>query len=90
VYRIIGSETMRESRFTRRLRAEQDRETRQALLLVVLDARFGAAAAAEFAAAVRAVADVETLAQLQRVAILCATLDEFRSALTRAGQTYAH
>jgi hypothetical protein len=77
IERIIGSEAMRESRFTRRLRAEE----RRASLLDALDIRFGAAAAAEFADAVNAIEDGETLAQLHRLAIRCATLDEFRAAL---------
>jgi hypothetical protein len=71
---------LRESRFTRRIRAEVRRET----LLEVLEERFGAASAAEFALAVSAIENLEILIELSRLALRCTQLAEFRTALQTA------
>jgi hypothetical protein len=81
IERIIGSEVMYESRFLRRVRQEGALETRRADVLQALEVRLGKSAAEEFAAAVGAIDDLETLGQLHGVAIRCANPDEFRTAL---------
>jgi hypothetical protein len=81
IERIIGSEAMHESRFLRRAREEGYLEARRAGILQALEIRLGTSAATEFAAAVRAIDDLEILSRLFGLAVGSATAEEFRAAL---------
>ena len=84
---LIGREKMRESKFGRELREEGREEGRLATLhqavLDVVEGRFGAEATTEVEPLVNALADVNELARLHRLAVISANLAEFRTALVR-------
>ncbi len=82
VERILGSDVMiRESKLVRKIRNEARLEQLHSDLLLVLRGQFGNAAAAELAASVNAVNDLDLLEQLLQQAINGVSLEAFRAAL---------
>jgi len=85
---IIGREKMRESRYSRELRAEERLATRRLDVLKVLSKRFGPASRADIEAALGDVTDFDELGQLLLLAADCVSLNDFRKSLPkqRAGR----
>lgn len=78
---IIGREKMRESRFYREVIEEGKVLARREALLETLQERFGTAVRDELEPAVNAIEDTAELSHLQRLAVGCSRLEEFRAAL---------
>ena len=76
---------MRDSVFFQEVFAEGkelgELDARRASVLEVLQARFGEQAAAPFAATLAKIENLDVLSSLHRMAIRCASLDEFEAAL---------
>lgn len=81
VVRIIGRQHMKESPLYQEIMEEGAVNARRADIRTVLEERFGAEAAAQFAEAVGAIDDIEELARLLRVAAGCRHVSEFRRGL---------
>ncbi|MBA4065369.1 MAG: hypothetical protein C0501_16985 [Isosphaera sp.] len=79
LFRVEGA--MIESPVLEKWFRQRDVETRQAVILEVLDAKFGPVPP-DVSAAVRVVKDEDRLKDINRVAVTCASLDAFRQALT--------
>jgi hypothetical protein len=83
---LIGREQMRESKFFEEVRTEGARQRVRIDVLEVIDVRFGPKAAAELKDVVQAIADLDQLSELYRLAIK-SRLPVLRRALTAAGST---
>jgi hypothetical protein len=84
VLAIIGREQMKESKFYEEVREEGRVEERRNALLDTLDLRFGSGPTAELAEDLRGLNDLGQLAELNRVAVTCRRLADFRRALAEA------
>jgi hypothetical protein len=82
VERLIGGEKMKESRFLRRAREEGELLGKRADILQVIRARFGPDAAAEFQAPLDELDKLARLIPLLDRAATCASVAEFRAALS--------
>jgi hypothetical protein len=80
---LIGREQMKESDIIVEFQEEARVETRRRDVLEVLDARFGAAAAKEFAPLVNAITNSGRLDQLLRLAAQAAGVKQFRAGLKK-------
>jgi hypothetical protein len=77
VARLIGREEMRGSRFVREVFKEEFTEFARSAVQVALEERFGEQAAATLSAQLAAITDQKRLGRLHRLAIRCATLEDF-------------
>jgi len=75
-----GSRVMIESPLIQELMDQKDRESKQESLLDVLEARFEAVPP-DVSAGVRSIMEISRLRELSRFAVLCSSLDAFRSRL---------
>jgi hypothetical protein len=84
LFSVLGGKTMlAESPLYQKWMAEKECETKQAAIVSVLQARFGAVPE-EVAAQVRSVADVTKLEQAIKHAVCCTGFDDFRKRLARS------
>ncbi len=69
---------MKESKFYQEILDEGRVQERRQALVDTLEERFGPPVAEEFAPRLQALADLQRLAWLQRLAVRCAGVEEFR------------
>lgn len=83
VMSLIGRELMKESALYAEIGDEARVETGQAYVLAALEGRFGKEAAASCREAVQRVINLDKLRRLHRLAVRCASVEEFQRGLRR-------